>query len=134
MTPRERVLMAIDHKEPDRVPRDLGSTPSSGISAIAYNRLVVHMGLNVGPAQIYDVVQQLAQPDLKLLDRFGVDVLDVGRTFNTNKEDWKKWRLSDGSVGFIPQWVSSDTAKRWQPGGISGPAHDRPHARRCYFL
>ncbi len=104
MTPRERVLMAIDHKEPDRVPRDLGSTPSSGISAIAYNRLVVHMGLNVGPAQIYDVVQQLAQPDLKLLDRFGVDVLDVGRTFNTNKEDWKKWRLSDGSVGFIPQW------------------------------
>ena len=37
MTPRERVLAAINHKEPDYIPLDLGGTPSSGISAIAYN-------------------------------------------------------------------------------------------------
>lgn len=37
MTSRERVLAAIDHREPDRVPVDLGSTMSSSISTIAYH-------------------------------------------------------------------------------------------------
>ena len=39
MTPRQRVLASIEHREPDRVPVDLGATPSSGISAIAYGGL-----------------------------------------------------------------------------------------------
>ena len=34
------------------------------------------------PVQIYDVVQQLAQPDMKIVDKFGIDVLDIGREFN----------------------------------------------------
>jgi uroporphyrinogen decarboxylase len=38
MTSRERILMAINHREPDRVPVDLGATPSSGISAIGYDK------------------------------------------------------------------------------------------------
>ena len=39
MTPLERILATIAHEEPDCVPVDLGATPSSGISAIAYNNL-----------------------------------------------------------------------------------------------
>jgi uroporphyrinogen decarboxylase len=39
MNSRERVLTAIRHQEPDGVPVDLGATPSSGISAIAYGNL-----------------------------------------------------------------------------------------------
>ena len=79
MTPRQRVIAAIEHRQPDRVPVDLGATPSSGISAIAYNRLKAQIGLFPAPTKVYDVVQQLAQPDDSILDRFGVDVLDVGR-------------------------------------------------------
>ncbi|MHC4517968.1 MAG: uroporphyrinogen decarboxylase family protein, partial [Planctomycetota bacterium] len=63
MTSRERILAAIDHKEPDRVPVDLGATASSGISAIAYGRLKTHLRRNRGHTRIYDVVQQLAQPE-----------------------------------------------------------------------
>ena len=44
MTSRERVLAAINHQEPDKVPVDLGSTPSSGISAIAYTNLNQYLG------------------------------------------------------------------------------------------
>jgi hypothetical protein len=40
MTSRERVLAAIGHTEPDGVPVDLGATPSSGISAIAYDNIL----------------------------------------------------------------------------------------------
>jgi len=39
MTSRERVFAAIAHQTPDRIPVDLGATPSSGISAIAYSNL-----------------------------------------------------------------------------------------------
>ena len=60
MTPRERILASINHREPDRVPVDLGSTPSSGISAIAYSRLKEHLGETRGHTRVYDVVQQLA--------------------------------------------------------------------------
>ena len=69
MTPRERVLATIRHQEPDRVPIDLGATPSSGISAIAYGRLKKHLNLATGQTRVYDVVQQLAQPEEEILDR-----------------------------------------------------------------
>jgi len=102
MTSRENILAAINHQTPDRVPIDLGATPSSGISAIAYNNLVRHLGLDK-PTLIYDVVQQLAQPDMELLERFGIDVLDIGRTFNTRPEDWYPITLSNGEEAFYPQ-------------------------------
>jgi len=104
MTGRERILTAVAHKEPDRVPRDLGATPSSGISAIAYNKLVKYDGLKCGPAKIYDVVQQVAQPEEEVLDRFRIDCVDVGRMFNEQPSHWKEFPLADGSIGLIPTW------------------------------
>ena len=106
MTSRERVLTAINHQSPDRVPLDLGATPSSGISAIAYSNLVKHIGMPELPVQIYDVVQQLAQPDMKILDKFGVDVLDIGREFNNRPTDWKLTTLANGDPAFYPKWFN----------------------------
>ena len=104
MTPRERILAAVAHREPDRAPVDLGSTPSSGISAIAYNRLKKRLGIQDGATLVYDVVQQLAQPEAWALDRFGVDVVDIGRTFHTGAADWYDVELSDGSPARYPVW------------------------------
>lgn len=102
MNSRERILAAIAHKQPDQVPVDLGSTPSSGISAIAYSNLLKAIGRTDLPVQIYDVVQQLAQPDMSIIDRFGVDVLDIGRAFNTEEKDWHETILSNGDKAFYP--------------------------------
>ena len=102
MNSRERVLAAIAHKQPDLVPVDLGSTPSSGISAIAYSNLLKAIGRTDLPVQIYDVVQQLAQPDMSIIDRFGVDVLDIGRAFNTEEKDWHETILANGDKAFYP--------------------------------
>jgi len=104
MTSRERVLNAIAHKESDRLPLDLGSTPSSGISAIAYNNLKKCIGMNDGHTRVYDVVQQIAQVEDPIIDRFGVDVLDIGRTFNTSDSDWHDVTLADGSTAQWPSW------------------------------
>lgn len=104
MTSRERVLAAISHAEPDRVPIDMGATPSSGISAIAYGRLTRHLGLTGAKTRVYDVVQQLAQPEDEVLERFRIDAVDLGRTFNTRAEDWRQVTLFDGSTAEYPRW------------------------------
>lgn len=104
MTSRERILATISHREPDRVPIDLGATPSSGISAIAYGRLNRHLGFSHSKTRVYDVVQQLAQPEDAILDRFKIDVVDLGRRFNTRDEDWYPVTLFDGSPAAYPQW------------------------------
>ena len=104
MTSRERIIAAINHRQPDRVPVDLSATPSSGISAIAYSNLVKHLGHEDLPVQIYDVVQQLAQPDMSVLDQFGVDVLDIGRTFNDQPCDWRPVTMSNGAAAYYPKW------------------------------
>ena len=104
MNSRERILAAIGHQEPDRVPVDLGATPSSGISAIAYSNLMKYIGREDLPVQIYDVVQQLAQPDMSVLDQFGADVLDIGRTFNNQFSDWRPVTLANGAAAFYPKW------------------------------
>jgi uroporphyrinogen decarboxylase len=103
MTPRQRVLAAINHKEPDRVPIDHGSMRSTGIMAIAYNRLKTYLGVSEGPTFVYDMIQQLAQPDQWYLDRFHVDAIDLGRAF-TSPERWQPWTLPDGSAAVAPAW------------------------------
>jgi uroporphyrinogen decarboxylase len=104
MTSRERILAAIEHRQPDNVPVDLGATPSSGISAIAYGHLKKHLGLKQGRTRVYDVVQQLAQPEDFILDRFGIDAIDVGRAFNTKDSDWQPTILMDGQTAQYPAW------------------------------
>ncbi|MCD4769807.1 MAG: methyltransferase [Bacteroidales bacterium] len=106
MTSRERVLAAIKHEQPDKVPVDIGSNPSSGISAIAYGNLLRYSGKEHLPILIYDVVQQLAQPDDEVLHLLGADVVDLGRTFNTSASDWHETILLDGQKAFYPKWFN----------------------------
>jgi len=128
MNPRERILAAIEHREPDKVPVDLGATPSSGISALAYSRLKQHLHLPDGATRIYDVVQQLAQPEEQILERFHIDVVDLGRTFNTNETDWHSIRLSDGSPAQYPAWF------RPQPTADGGWAAFAPDGTRVAVM
>ncbi|MGN0658567.1 MAG: hypothetical protein ACI4LA_03075 [Emergencia sp.] len=104
MNSRERILASIEHREPDRVPLDLGSTTSSGISAIAYGNLKKELGITGGNIRVYDVVQQLAIPEEEVLDRLGVDVLDIGRAFNTTDDAWYDFKLPEGTEVKFPRW------------------------------
>lgn len=71
MTSRERVLKALNHQTPDRVPIDFGGF-QTGIHKTAYAALVKHLGLREEIA-ILDPVQQLARPSEAVLERFHVD-------------------------------------------------------------
>ncbi|MHB8900469.1 MAG: uroporphyrinogen decarboxylase family protein [Thermoguttaceae bacterium] len=71
MTSRQRVLAALDHHEPDRVPIDLGGN-QTGIHKFAYRALLDHLGI-ADELTIMDQVQQLARPCEALLQRLHVD-------------------------------------------------------------
>jgi uroporphyrinogen decarboxylase len=73
MLPRERVLTALNHEEPDRIPIDLGSTKVSGICLDAYVSLRGALGLGQRELRVVDRGQGLAGPDEDVLEALGVD-------------------------------------------------------------
>jgi len=79
MRPRERVILALKHEEPDRVPIDLGATSVTGIHARAYHDLRKYLGLSEKSIKIIDVEQELAEVDRDVLELFHVDVVNVNR-------------------------------------------------------
>ncbi|MHC4096601.1 MAG: uroporphyrinogen decarboxylase family protein [Planctomycetota bacterium] len=105
MTSRERVLAALNHHEPDRVPIDFSGHRSSGIAAVAYPKLREFLGLPPRPIRVYDVIQQLAIVDEDVLDRFGVDTIEMGRGFTLDEDSWSPWTLPDGTPCLVPSWT-----------------------------
>ena len=113
MTSRELMLKAINHQTPERVPVDLGATPSSGISLVAYQNLIKYLGKSHLKSYVYDVIQEVVQPDMGLLDDFHVDVLDIGRYFNTAPSYWHELEAIPGHPALYPKWFNI----RQQPDG-----------------
>ena len=77
MLPRERVLTALNHEEPDRIPIDLGTTKVSGICLDAYVSLLNALGLGRRELRVMDTKQGLAGPDEDVLEALGVDFRPV---------------------------------------------------------
>ena len=91
MTSRERVIRAMNHKPVDRVPIDLGSHMSTGISMFAYWNLREHLGMSTDRIWIPDMVQCLAYVDVDILERFHCDCIllepPYARTSRWNPRD-----------------------------------------------
>ena len=88
VTPRERVLAALAHREADRVPLDLGATYVTGIHHVAYGALRQHLGL-AGDVEVADIRQGLALVDADVLDLLEVDAGIV----KSRGPDPARWRL-----------------------------------------
>jgi len=80
MEPRERVIAALNHEKPDRIPRDVGSLPVTGIHAKAYENYLRNYSpedLEDKSIEIYDVTQQLAKPHEETLKKWRIDTRGV---------------------------------------------------------
>lgn len=73
MNSRERVNTTLNHKEPDKVPIDLGGNQSS-IHIKAYKKLLDYLEIEDENVQYADFVQQIVRPCDKVLERFSIDV------------------------------------------------------------
>jgi len=133
MNSQERILAALNHKQPDKVPIDLGSSTVTGISGIAYNNLKKNLKIE-GPTRIYDVIQQLANVDMKIIDLFGVDVLDINRVSAENN-DWYKVTLNDGNEVEFPSWFRPIKAENgsWYTEDEDGTMISKMAAGAAFF-
>ena len=106
MKSRERILLTLKHEEPDRVPIDLGGMRSSGIHAIAYNKLKRYLNYEDKSVKIFDLGQQLAVVDEEIRERVSSDVVELKRLdggFGTRINSWKQMDLFlDGGEYYVP--------------------------------
>ena len=73
MTCRQRVVQALNHKEPDRIPIDLGATIVTSIANRTYAELEKHLDLPIEEIKMLDYVQQLPYVSEAMLQRFSAD-------------------------------------------------------------
>ncbi len=123
-TSRERVKLALEHREPDRVPLDLGSTAVTGIMASALYRLRKALGLERTPIKVHEPYQVLGRVEDDLLDALGVDVVglsDDSTMFGFPARDWKPFTLFDGTPVLVPGGfnteITADGNLYQYPGG-----------------
>jgi uroporphyrinogen decarboxylase len=105
MNSRERVVAAINHQQPDRVPIDLNGSAASGIHVYAYVNLRKHLGLSLDQVQVFDMFGMMAWVEQDVLERFGTDFLLVPSLtprFGIPINAWKPWRLPDGTPVQVP--------------------------------
>lgn len=73
LTHRQRVLAALNHQEPDRVPLDIAGTRCTTLHRVAYQNLIAHLGLPFRPSMIWDSMQQVVLPEEDVLEFLDVD-------------------------------------------------------------
>ncbi len=108
MTSRERIFQALEHREPDRVPVDLGGSVLTGMHASSVYRLRQALRLDRPgtPVKVMDTYQMLGEIAPDLAERLEVDVDTVPpltTLFGYRREGWKPWTLFDGTPVLVPE-------------------------------
>src|SRR5208337_2203070 len=107
MNSRERVNLALQHKEADRVPLDLGATTVTGmhVSTVYWLRQALALDAPGTPVKVIEPLQMLGEIKLDLIEALGIDVVRLagtGTSFGFKLEGWKEWRTFDGTPALVP--------------------------------
>ncbi|MBP7964136.1 MAG: hypothetical protein KA003_19290 [Caldilineaceae bacterium] len=108
MTSRERVVQALNHQEPDRVPLDLGGCGQTGMHVDTVYALRQALGLDAPgtPVKVIEPYQMLGEIKMDLIERLGVDVVSLalpGTMFGFKNQGWKPWTTFGGSPVLVPE-------------------------------
>ncbi|HTZ50274.1 MAG TPA: uroporphyrinogen decarboxylase family protein [Spirochaetia bacterium] len=118
MTGKERVLAALDHEEPDRVPLIIGQTNATGIKMKPYRGLKRLLGIDAPDRYIYDWPELgTALPDEQTLERLGSDARSVLDRFPSYVLE--RARTRPVHAPFIDDWGGGQSEVqpgKWYPG------------------
>lgn len=96
-TSRQRLLDALNHRQPDRIPVDFGGSAVTGIHVSCIAQLRDHFCLDKHPVKVTEPFQMLGEVEDDLKAALGVDVKSVpGRKtmFGFKNKDWKPWMFN----------------------------------------
>jgi hypothetical protein len=102
---RERIVAALNHRQPDRIPIDFGGTMVTGVHASCVAELRDHYGLEKRPVRVHEPFQMLAVLDDDLQDAMGLDVVGVfarNTMFGFPVGTWKSW-MFNGLEVLVPE-------------------------------
>jgi hypothetical protein len=105
MSSKQRVLEALDHREPDRIPVDFGATAVTGIHVSCVAGLRERFGLEKRPVKVHEPHQMLGWVDEDLKQALGLDVeglLPRKNAYGFVNENWKSWRTWQGLEVLVP--------------------------------
>ncbi len=135
MNSRERVQQAINHRQPDRTPLDLGASAVTGmhVSAIYRLRQALQLDPPETPVKVTEPYQMLGEIKPDLIDALGVDVVGLSgpRTmFGFPNQGWKSWRTFDGTPVLVPEGFNTQVEENgdlllYPEGDRSAPASGR---------
>ncbi len=113
MNSRERIMRAINHQEPDRVPLDLGGSPVTGMHVSSVYRLRQALGLDAPgtPVKVIEPYQMLGEIKPDLIEALGVDVVGLSSQttmFGFKNEGWKPWTTFDGTPVLVPAGFNTE--------------------------
>ncbi len=107
MSSRERVRLALEHKESDCVPLDLGATTVTGMHVDTVYRLRQALDLDAPgtPVKVIEPFQMLGEIEPDLLNALAIDTARVsgtGTAFGFPLEGWKEWKTFGGAPALVP--------------------------------
>ncbi len=102
-TSYERVKQALEHKEADRVPFDIGGALVAGININVLKRLSDYLGLK-DKINIYDKITQLGQVNNELIERLGIDIVNVAPGPPKDKGLFKDMGLDEDHYKIIDEF------------------------------
>ncbi|MCL5669725.1 MAG: methyltransferase, partial [Acidobacteria bacterium] len=113
MTSRERVHRVLGHKEPDRVPLDLGASAVTGMHVDTVYKLRQALGLDEPrtPVKVTEPYQLLGQIKPDLMEALGIDVVELGKTttlFGFKNQGWKPWTTFGGTPVLVPEGFNTE--------------------------
>ncbi|MHC4631198.1 MAG: hypothetical protein ACYS9C_07975 [Planctomycetota bacterium] len=113
MNSRQRVLKALNYEPMDRVPVDLGGTPTTGahVSVIANLRQALGLDKPGEPVKIVEPYQMLGEVADDLREALGIDVVNLPgpkNMFGFENRDWKPWRTFDGTNVLVPSKFNTE--------------------------
>ena len=143
MNSRQRVAAALNHQQPDYVPLDLGGSPVTGMHVTSVYKLRQALRLDPPdtPVKVVEPYQMLGEIAPDLLDAIGADVVGLGgpRTmFGFRNENWKPWRLFDGTPVLVPEHFNTTPEPNgdilmWPEGDRTAPPSGRMPKGGYYF-
>jgi len=113
MNSRERVNLALQHREADRVPLDLAGSPVTGMQVDTVYRLRQALGLDPPgtPVKVVEPYQMLGEIAPDLIEALGVDVVALGKPatmFGFKNEGWKPWTTFLGTPVLVPEGFNTE--------------------------
>lgn len=103
LTSFERVKAALEHKEPDQIPFDLGAAAVTSININALRKLKKYLGMS-DEVKLRDKITQIAHIEEDVIERFKIDVRCVSPK-STNRPGLEKdLGIENGYDRIIDEW------------------------------